>query len=172
METPPSFLFSVLGLGRAEEPRDPIVWQGAVSQRWKGCDEDLGNTQTSAAPEAPAVPAVAQACDKDSGWPSCAMPHPAHAVPPGASTASLIPSSVGRLQSSMGRWCDALSGAGTLKEASCWPRFYRKIWEFSTRENTASFQGLGVKYRRRQWLLLYLETGGERECLPSSFLSL
>lgn len=44
--------------------------------------------------------------------------------------------------------------------------------EFSTGENTASFQGLGVKYRRHQRLFLYLEMGRERQCCLSFFFNL
>lgn len=47
-----------------------------------------------------------------------------------------------------------------------------KAGEFSAGENTASFQGLGVKYRRQRWLFLYLEAGRERQRCLSFFPSI
>lgn len=162
METPPSFLFCMLGLGRAEEPRGPVVWQGAVGKRWADCGEDLGSTQTSAAQQEPGqrLAPVRHAASSPGCTHRCFL---------------CLPDPVLQREDSeppVGRRRGTSAGAGTFKEASWQPRLYRKIWEFSTRENTASFQGLRVKYRRRQWLLLYLEAGGERECLPSFSLSL
>lgn len=46
-----------------------------------------------------------------------------------------------------------------------------KSGEFSTGGYTASFRGLGVKYRKHRWAFLYLETGKQRQCCSSSSLS-